>query len=149
MERKGSRARADRASRYATLLRIMAHPIRLMILEELARGMKCVNDMREILGVPQPNVSQHLALLKRRGLIVSYKKGSSRCYHLAQSALVRDLMAWLSRSHAALDFHEAERFGTGRNRGLAQKSRRGGASGRGVLLAQRSNRRTLSMDFHR
>ena len=83
------------ARKYARLLRIVAHPTRLLILDELAHGMKCVNDIQELVETPQPNVSQHLAVLKRNGLVLCRKDGVSRCYHLAKPGLVEDLFAVL------------------------------------------------------
>ncbi|MBN2372027.1 MAG: winged helix-turn-helix transcriptional regulator [Vicinamibacteria bacterium] len=108
----------------ARLLRTMAHPIRLLILEELARGMKCVNDMREILGVPQPNVSQHLSLLKKLGLVDSYKDGPSRCYQLAHPEMVRRLLVWLSRSSETIAVHESRRHDPKRKGGSSTRLKR-------------------------
>jgi len=86
-----------RSSDYARLLRVVAHPTRLMILAELVKGAKCVNDIRDLLEVPQPNVSQHLAVLKESGLVASHKEGVSRCYHLVRPKLVEGLFALMAR----------------------------------------------------
>jgi ArsR family transcriptional regulator len=83
------------ATEWAGLLRIMAHPARLTILDELSRGMKCVTDIRDLTDLPQPNVSQHLALLKRNGLVVSRKQGAYRCYFLANPEIVCGILAVL------------------------------------------------------
>ena len=90
----------ERISDYARLLRIIAHPTRLMILAELLKGMKCVNDIRDLLDVPQPNVSQHLAVLKENGLVASRKEGVSRCYRLARPRFIKDLLTNLRRERA-------------------------------------------------
>lgn len=39
-----------------------------------------VGTMAEKLNIPQPNVSQHLAILKRAGIIEGYRKGTQICY---------------------------------------------------------------------
>jgi len=104
----------DRISEYSSLLSILANPTRLMILKELLLGTKCVNDMQEILEVSQPNVSQHLIVLKESGLVFSHKRGTSRCYHLAKPVLVRNLFAWLSREYKTLDPVELRKCGTGK-----------------------------------
>lgn len=88
-------------SRYARLLRVVAHPTRLMILAELLKGTKCVNDIRDLLEVPQPNVSQHLAVLKGNGLVAARKDGVSRCYYLSKPGLVEGLFATLKRAGPA------------------------------------------------
>ena len=87
-------------SAYARLLRIIAHPTRLMILAELMEAEKCVNDIGDLLNVRQPNASQHLAILKENGLVAFRKEGASRCYYLARPGLVEGLFAMLERHHA-------------------------------------------------
>ncbi len=79
----------------ADLLRLLGHPTRLLILEELARGVKCVTDIRDLLDIPQPNVSQHLAVLRQARLVDFYEDGQLRCYYLLRPALVAALLAFL------------------------------------------------------
>jgi len=100
---------AETARKHAALLRIAAHPARLMILDELAAGMKCVNHMREILEVSQPNISQHLAVLKDSGLVTCHKDGTTRCYHLAKPGLVKDLFAMLRTDYPIAKVGSPER----------------------------------------
>jgi len=64
------------------LLKVIAHPVRIKILEELAKGVKCVSDLTEFLDVSQPNISQHLALLRNHGIIDYYIDGRLKCYFL-------------------------------------------------------------------
>jgi|Deesub1362A_J573_1020465.scaffolds.fasta_scaffold00045_13 ArsR family transcriptional regulator len=68
--------------RKVELLKVIAHPVRIMILDELTKGVKCVSDLEEFLDISQPNVSQHLALLRRHGAIDYYMDGRLRCYFL-------------------------------------------------------------------
>jgi ArsR family transcriptional regulator len=84
---------------WSNLLSVIAHPTRLLILHELVRGMKCVNDIRELLDIPQPNVSQHLAILKKKGLVISHKDGNVRCYHLAKPKFIKDLFTVLEKKY--------------------------------------------------
>ena len=60
------------------LLRAMAHPVRLMIMDELLSNPRCVTAMHEILDVRQPNISQHLTILKNSGIVASDRDGSYR-----------------------------------------------------------------------
>jgi len=94
--------RATKASGYAKLLSAAAHPTRLMILAKLVKGQMCVSSFQELLDIPQPRVSQHLALLRKRGLVICHKKGALRCYHLAQPQFVHDLVAVLERDYPTL-----------------------------------------------
>lgn len=90
----------NRVLSQAHLLGVIAHPTRLMILEELSRGTKCVNDIQEILGVLQPNVSQHLSVLKENNMVTCDKDGTSRCYRLAKPVFVKGLLAALGNDVA-------------------------------------------------
>jgi len=80
------------------LLRIIAHPVRVRILEELIKGVKCVSDFEEFLEISQPNVSQHLALLRRYGLVDYYMDGRLRCYYLVDP-IIPDLIQLLKKDY--------------------------------------------------
>lgn len=71
----------------AQLLRVIAHPTRLRIIERLAGegSSLCVSDLEPDLGIPQPNVSQHLAVLRKAGVVDFYVDGRLRCYFLKDS----------------------------------------------------------------
>jgi ArsR family transcriptional regulator len=116
----------ENARRYVRLLRLVAHPTRLLILRELARGMKCVTDIIELVGTPQPNVSQHLTALKDGGLVLSHKDGVARCYHLARPSLVRGLFGVLDETHPLVPVDDPERCRAVRKaRRRARSSKRG------------------------
>ncbi len=79
-------------------LRVIAHPVRLRILEELAGGVKCVSDFEDFLGISQPNVSQHLSLLRNHGIIDYYMDGRLRCYFLVDP-MVPDVLIMLKKEY--------------------------------------------------
>lgn len=63
-----------------------ANPIRLRILNLLQEQKEiCVCDLCEVLGVPQPKVSRHLALLRDTGLVAVRRDGKWKFYSLAQA----------------------------------------------------------------
>jgi ArsR family transcriptional regulator len=80
----------------AELLRQLGHPVRLAILEELIKGGKCVTDIRDLLEVPQPNVSQHLTVLRQHRIVDFSEDGKLRCYYLKRPTLVRALFEFIS-----------------------------------------------------
>ena len=80
------------------LLKAVAHPARIKILEELSKGVKCVSDFSEFLGINQPNVSQHLTALRNRGIIDYYVDGRLRCYFLVD-AFIPDLLEILGKKY--------------------------------------------------
>lgn len=80
------------------LLKIIAHPARISILEELAKGVKCVSDFEEFLEISQPNISQHLSLLRRYGIIDYYIDGRLRCYFL-KDPIIPDIIEVLKKDY--------------------------------------------------
>ncbi len=64
------------------VLKAIAHPVRIKILDELAKGVKCVSDFEDFLGIAQPNISQHLSVLRANKVIDYYVDGRLRCYFL-------------------------------------------------------------------
>ncbi len=82
----------------AELLRVLGHPVRLRILDELTKGVKCVSDLEDFLDISQSNVSQHLSMLRRYGLIDYYMDGRLRCYYLVDP-IIPDLLEILKRDY--------------------------------------------------
>ncbi|MEW6108920.1 MAG: metalloregulator ArsR/SmtB family transcription factor [Nitrospirota bacterium] len=80
------------------VLKVIAHPVRIRILEELLKGVKCVSDFEDFLEISQPNVSQHLSLLRRYGVIDFYMDGRLRCYFL-KDPIVPDLLSLLKKDY--------------------------------------------------
>lgn len=67
----------------AKVIKAMAHPTRLFIVDELARsGQRCVCELTEMVGVDMSTVSRHLAMLKNAGIIEDQKRGSQVYYSL-------------------------------------------------------------------
>lgn len=64
----------------ARCLRILGHTIRLKLILILSRGEQSVNALARELGISQSNLSQHLALLKDRNIIVSRRSGHQVFY---------------------------------------------------------------------
>ena len=88
-----------KASECAETLRAAAHPVRLMILAELLEGPRCVTAIRELLEARQPNVSQHLSVLKHSGLVAFSREGAFRCYYLPKPAQVRAIFRLLEKDY--------------------------------------------------
>jgi ArsR family transcriptional regulator len=65
------------------MFRAFSDRTRLRILHLLLGGETCVGDLVEILRVPQPTASRHLAYLKASGLVVSRRAGQWQFYALA------------------------------------------------------------------
>jgi len=66
----------------AKIIKAMAHPSRLFILEELNKKEHCVGELTEMIGSDASTVSKHLSVLKNAGLVVDEKRGNSIFYSL-------------------------------------------------------------------
>lgn len=66
----------------AKVLKAMAHPSRLFMIEELARGERCVCELTEMIGADISTVSKHLSVLKHAGLVFDDKRGNQVFYQL-------------------------------------------------------------------
>ena len=71
----------------ARILKALAHPTRLFIVEELARGERCVCELQEMIGADMSTVSKHLAQLRSAGLVADDKRGVQVFYSLRASCL--------------------------------------------------------------
>lgn len=69
-----------------SLFKGFADPTRLRLLNALVAGELCVCDLVELLGVSQPNVSRHLAYLRRAGLVEATREWKFAHYRLATPA---------------------------------------------------------------
>jgi len=67
----------------AEMLKALAHPTRLQILDQLRDGEKCVCKITPELRMEQSNVSRHLNVLKKEGLVVSRKEGLKVFYKVS------------------------------------------------------------------
>lgn len=82
------------------MLRVIAHPVRLMILENLCQGMKCVTEVEQLLAeVRQPNISQHLAVLRHCGIVDFRREGKRRCYFVTNLEMISALLAILGKEY--------------------------------------------------
>ena len=66
----------------AAIIKAMAHPTRLFMVEELSRGERCVCELTEMVGADVSTVSKHLSVLKNVGIVQDDKRGSQVFYSL-------------------------------------------------------------------
>jgi len=74
--------------RIAEILKAMGHPTRVKIVKYLIDGEKCVKEIWQELGIPQPTVSQHINILKNAGIISFRKDGVKTCYKIDNPKVV-------------------------------------------------------------
>jgi len=66
----------------AKVLKAMAHPSRLFIIEELEKGERCVCELTEMIGADVSTISKHLSVLKQVGIVSDDKRGNQVFYRL-------------------------------------------------------------------
>lgn len=66
----------------ARVIKAMAHPTRLFIVDELSRGGRCVCELQQMIGADMSTVSKHLSVLKSAGIVSDEKRGLQVHYRL-------------------------------------------------------------------
>jgi ArsR family transcriptional regulator len=73
---------ADRYASRVRILKALAHPTRLFLVEELSSRERCVCELTERVGDDISTVSKHLALLREAGVVASERRGQQIFYRL-------------------------------------------------------------------
>ena len=72
----------DRVEERAKVVKALAHPSRLLMIDELSRGERCVCDLRDLVDADLSTVSKHLAVLKKAGIVEDERRGKQIYYRL-------------------------------------------------------------------
>jgi DNA-binding transcriptional ArsR family regulator len=101
------RLRQELEELVAQMCNAINEPKRLMVIYALGAGPRTVNELAEILEAPQSNTSQHLAVLRNRGLVDVQRRGSHAIYSLRYPKIIeaidllRDVLSEeIARQHA-------------------------------------------------
>jgi DNA-binding transcriptional ArsR family regulator len=102
----------------ADLVRVLAHPKRLMIVDLLGRGPATVTGIADRLELSLQNTSQHLRVMRDRGLVRAHRDGREVCYALVSPVLAescrlvrRALLANLHAPSVGFDWSQESRAG--------------------------------------
>jgi DNA-binding transcriptional ArsR family regulator len=79
----------ERLERAARCLKVMAHPIRLMIIHMLGEGELSVQELEKAVGISQSSASQHLSLLKDKEILESRRVAHQVFYRLRDPRLLQ------------------------------------------------------------
>jgi ArsR family transcriptional regulator len=72
----------------ADVLKALGHPTRLMMVEALADGERCVCELNELVEADHSTISKHLAIMKQAGLVSDRKEGLKVYYKLEVPCIV-------------------------------------------------------------
>jgi len=87
-DKEGS-AKRDRK---ALVLKAMAHPTRLKIIEELFQHERCVCELTNMVGADTSTISKHLSLLKNAGIVADEKRNQMVFYRLIMPCTIHFLL---------------------------------------------------------
>jgi len=73
----------------ARIIKAMAHPTRLFIVEELAKGPLCVSELTGMIGADVSTVSKHLSILSNAGILSHEKRGNQVFYRLQTPCILK------------------------------------------------------------
>ncbi len=84
-------------------MRALGHPVRLRIMQYLRDGEHCVCEFEPLLGLRQPNISQHLSILRAANLVSTRRDGLRVMYSVADPAILEviDAVAEVVRRQGA------------------------------------------------
>ncbi|MBI5415248.1 MAG: winged helix-turn-helix transcriptional regulator [Candidatus Omnitrophica bacterium] len=74
---------------HAEVCKSMANPTRLKIMSLLREGEKSVEELKRQLGLPKANLSQHLGILRQRGILSSRRAGLNIYYRVTNTKMIR------------------------------------------------------------
>ncbi len=79
---------------HAEICKVFTNPKRLEIISLLRDGEKTVNELTELAGMPQANVSQHLTVLRQNNVVTTRRNGANIYYKIANPKILKacDLM---------------------------------------------------------
>ncbi len=79
---------------HAEICKVFTNPKRLEIISLLRDGERTVNELTELAGVPQANVSQHLTVLRQNNVVTTRRNGANIYYKIANPKILQacDLM---------------------------------------------------------
>ncbi|MBI4053401.1 MAG: winged helix-turn-helix transcriptional regulator [Candidatus Diapherotrites archaeon] len=80
---------ADLFGLHAELCKTLADPKRLEILSLLSEGEKTVSELEGLMKIRQANLSQHLAVLRQRNVVVARKHGTTVSYKVANRKMIK------------------------------------------------------------
>lgn len=91
---------------HAGICTIFSNPKRLEIIDLLRDGEKSVNELSGLMDIPQPNLSQHLTLMRQRGILDARRDGVNIYYNIANPKVIKafDIMREVLLEH--LSRHE-------------------------------------------
>ena len=86
---------------HASICQTLANPKRLEVIDRLRDGEKSVTEMAEAMKISQANLSQHLSVMRQKGIVATRREGLNVYYRLSNPKIIKacDLMRQVLLEH--------------------------------------------------
>ncbi len=86
---------------HASICHTLANPKRLEVIDQLRQEEMSVTELAEVLGIGQSNLSQHLAIMRQKGIVTTRREGLNVFYKLSNPKIIQacDLMRQVLLEH--------------------------------------------------
>jgi len=74
---------------HANICKIFTSPIRIMIMDELQKGERTVSQLEEAIEIRQATLSQHLAVLREKGIVMTRRQGHNVHYRISNPKILK------------------------------------------------------------
>lgn len=79
----------DQANIRAEIMRALAHPVRVLIVDALTDGEQCVCELNRLADIDQSGMSRHLAILRKSGILSDRREGMKVFYRLETPCILK------------------------------------------------------------
>jgi len=88
---------------HSSLCKTLSHPKRQKILNTLRKSKMTVNELVERTGIPQSNLSQHLSILRSKGVLIDRRAGVNVYYSISNAKIIKafDLISEVLKENLA------------------------------------------------
>lgn len=73
----------------ARVMKALGHPIRLLIVDALSEGDRCICELAPHFKIRQPSLSRHVEVLRQAGILTHHRVGAKLMLHLATPCIIR------------------------------------------------------------
>lgn len=81
--------RYEQAKAQAEIMKALAHPTRVVIVDALRQSDRYVSELNRLVKIRQPTLTRHLAQLKKAGIVTEYRRGARVMHHLACPCMLK------------------------------------------------------------
>ena len=93
----GGEKKLSKEEKIVNFLKAIANSVRIEIIKQLMKGKKCVTEINKLCESSQPNISQHLTILRLNNIVECRREGNFKCYLLKKPEEMKKLFEILTK----------------------------------------------------